>query len=69
MQLHAELGLRCRLVPVLDYSMMNKLTDTDDATFFEYVVRAVEAISTIGAEETLGACQRILADDVKPQAP
>ncbi len=65
MQLHAELGLRCRLVPVLDYSMMNKLTDTDDATFFEYVVRAVEAISTIGAEETLGeACRRIVADDV-----
>jgi hypothetical protein len=45
--------------------MMNKLTDTDDATFFEYVVRAVEAISTIGAEETLGeACRRIVADDV-----
>jgi hypothetical protein len=54
----------------LDYCMMNKLTDDDGATFFRYFVRAVEAISTIGADETIGeACQRILNSNDKNVKP
>jgi hypothetical protein len=49
---------------------MNKLTDDDGVTFFRYFVRAVEAISTIGADETIGeACQRIFLNNNENVTP
>lgn len=46
----------------LDYAMANRMSDQDGGKVFRYMVQFIEAISTIGKEETMvQACERMLA--------
>jgi hypothetical protein len=48
----------------LDYAMSHKLSDGDGAILFQYIVKSIEAISSIGRDETmLEACERIFAEE------
>lgn len=48
----------------LDYTMAHKLSDTDGETLFRYIVQSIEAISSIGENETmLQACERIFGNN------
>ncbi|KAJ3096155.1 hypothetical protein HDU97_006187 [Phlyctochytrium planicorne] len=54
----------------MDYTMNNKFHDAAGEEVFDYVFRAIEAISTIDTNETMQqACDRILSSTLAPSAP